>query len=84
MVKPAINLKAQLSPSTSELFFLHPSKMLCPYGKVTRNVIVDMSKVKESFLEEYKGFVVDLSLFIWGYFVFCFFLSHWLQFQCQF
>lgn len=43
MVKPAIKQKAQLSPSTSELLLLCPSKTLCPYCKVTRNVIVDMS-----------------------------------------
>lgn len=56
MVKPAIKLKAQLSPSTSELLFLCPSETLCPYHKVTRNVIVDTSKVNASFLKECRVF----------------------------
>lgn len=74
MVQPAIKLKAQLSPSTSELLLLCPSKTLCPYCKVTRNVIVDMSKLKESFLKECRGFCC-LGFFV---VVFCwvfFFLS---------
>lgn len=55
VVKPAIKLKAQLSSSTTVLLFLCPSKTLCPYCRVTRNVIVDISKVKESFLKECRG-----------------------------
>lgn len=55
VVKPAIKLKAQLSSSTTELLFLCPSKTLCPYCRVTGNVVVDISKVKESALKECRG-----------------------------
>lgn len=54
VVKPAIKLKAQLNSSTTELLFFVLQR-LCPYCRVTRNVIVDISKVKESSLKECRG-----------------------------
>lgn len=64
VVKPAIKWKAQLSSSSTELLFLCLSKTLCPYCRVTRNVIVDISKEKESSLEECRELCSCLFLYV--------------------
>lgn len=69
VVQPAIKLKAQLSSSTTEILFLCPSKTLCSYCRVKRNVIVDVSKEKESSLKECRGLCSCLFFFFGVFFL---------------